>query len=476
MTRSPRWMLLVFAVLTCVASRAPAAVPLSINYQGRVLAADGTPVPGPIDVGLSIWDAATEGTKLYQEEHPATPLSGGVFDVLIGRGSNPAGTFDAETFDAAGRWLELRIDGETLSPRQPFSSVAYALQADRAASADSVGTLMAGDIVPRSGGTYTGVVGFNGPNGNSNVLLSNLTSNPNHGFISVQNAEGAGRADVFVNAQGEGVMRTANAAGQFGALLTADDDGGTVSVSRPDGGTAALMTAGTNGGIVSAFDTAGNVGGLVSNGSAGGIVAAARAGDIGALMSLVSTGGSVSVLDNAGAVKAAMLINAGGQGRIFADVKNFVVDHPTRPGAQIVYASVEGPEAAIYCRGTVALDRGRATIELPEHFAALASPGSLTVQLTSESLDSRGLGFRRLEDGRLEVGELHGGQGSYRVHYLAHAVRRGYEDYQPVVDGGGSGSAAGDAGTSALGEVRAEAMAAARRVSALESRDQRPAD
>jgi hypothetical protein len=154
------------------------------------------------------------------------------------------------------------------------------------------------------------------------------------------------------------------------------------------------------------------------------------------------------------------------------------VDYPNRPGFQIVYASLEGPEAAIYHRGTVSLSNGRATIDLPEHFTALASPGSLTVQLTPESLDSQGLGFRRVGEGRLEIGELHGGRGSYDVHFLAHAVRRGYENYQPVVARGaelGGGGAAGGQGaseSSALDSARATAAAAAQRVRDLQQQAQ----
>jgi hypothetical protein len=309
-------------------------------------------------------------------------------------------------------------------------------------------------------------VGINGPNGKGNILLSYLTANPDHGFLAVQNADGASRADIFVNAQSEGVIRVANAAGQFGAVLTAGNNGGLVSVTNADGNVNGLISAGSGGGLVSASDAAGNVGGLLSTGSNGGIVSAGRGSAIGALMAMGSNGGSLSVLDKNGNVKVGLLITASNQGRIFADVKNFVVDHPLRPGLQIVYASLEGPEAAIYHRGIVGLSNGRAIIELPEHFTALASPGTLTVQLTPESLDSEGLGFRRVDASHLEVRELHHGQGTYDVHFLVHAVRHGYEDYEPVVAKGAAPGAGGAAGGERDVELAAARTALAAAVAA----------
>src|SRR5512143_2313775 len=221
-----------------------AAAPPAINYQGRVLAPDGSPAPGPVDLTLRIWDSATSGTQLYAEQHRGTALTDGIFDVLLGTGTDRVGNLDADTFVMADRWLELSINGETLSPRQPFSSVPYAFQAlraERAATADKIGSLTAADVVPRSGGTFSGVVGFNGPNGKGNILLSYLTANPDHGFLAVQNADGSSRADVFVNVDSEGIMRVANTAGQFGAVLTAGNNGGLVSVTNAAGNVNGLM-------------------------------------------------------------------------------------------------------------------------------------------------------------------------------------------------------------------------------------------
>jgi len=144
--------------------------------------------------------------------------------------------------------------------------------------------------------------------------------------------------------------------------------------------------------------------------------------------------GFVGVYDDQGAVQAGIYVDENGKGQVFATgQKPFVVDYPNHPDRKIMYVSLEGPEAAIYHRGVVKLVRGRATIELPEHFIALASPDSITVQLTPGSLSSQGLAFSAIHDGRIDIGELHNGKGSYDVHFVVHALRRGYEDQQPVI-------------------------------------------
>lgn len=131
--------------------------------------------------------------------------------------------------------------------------------------------------------------------------------------------------------------------------------------------------------------------------------------------------------------KAGMYVNSSSQGVIFADVKNFVAPHPSKSHMGIVYASLEGPEAAMYIRGTASLRNGFATVELPEHFRVLAAEQGMTVTLTPHSADSQGLARVSLSlDRGLEVRELHRGRGSYDFDYEIKAVRKGFEDYQVI--------------------------------------------
>ena len=97
----------------------------------------------------------------------------------------------------------------------------------------------------------------------------------------------------------------------------------------------------------------------------------------------------------------------------------------------IRYTSLEGPEAAMYVRGTAELTGGFAWIELPDHFSVMCVESSITVNLTPRSADSLGLATIHVDAAGIEVRELGNGTGSYEFDYLVHAVRQGLED-RPV--------------------------------------------
>ena len=79
--------------------------------------------------------------------------------------------------------------------------------------------------------------------------------------------------------------------------------------------------------------------------------------------------GFIHVYDQFNVLKAGIQIDGTGQGDIFGDVKNFRVPHPEDNDKEIWYASLEGPEAAAYVRGTAKLINGKVEIEFPEHFS-----------------------------------------------------------------------------------------------------------
>jgi len=115
-------------------------------------------------------------------------------------------------------------------------------------------------------------------------------------------------------------------------------------------------------------------------------------------------------------------------------IKNFVEPHPLDDTKNIVYAATEGPEAAMYIRGTATLSEGYAQVDLPEHFYLLASEHGLTADMTPRSIDGRGLAIIDLTPQSLEVGELYEGKGNYSFDYTVYAVRKRYEDYVVVRD------------------------------------------
>jgi hypothetical protein len=67
-------------------------------------------------------------------------------------------------------------------------------------------------------------------------------------------------------------------------------------------------------------------------------------------------------------------------GNFYAVSKSFLIDHPTKPGKKLNYASLEGPEHAVYFRGTL---NDNDCIILPDYWAELVDADSITVVLTS---------------------------------------------------------------------------------------------
>jgi hypothetical protein len=137
-TRSP-WLLwlgaaLVVALLALTtsvwarplleAAGSPGPSATTINYQGRLADAGGTPLSGSYAMTFALWDAPSGGNRVWgPENHAAVPVSQGLFSVGLGSltsGGIPTGVWSGD------RYLEIAVGGETLSPRELIRSVPVA--------------------------------------------------------------------------------------------------------------------------------------------------------------------------------------------------------------------------------------------------------------------------------------------------------------------------------------------------------------
>ena len=66
-------------------------------------------------------------------------------------------------------------------------------------------------------------------------------------------------------------------------------------------------------------------------------------------------------------------------GTLTAATKSFLIDHPTKDGMKLQYASLEGPENGVYVRGRL---KDSNIIELPDYWVGLVHENSITVNLT----------------------------------------------------------------------------------------------
>ena len=65
-------------------------------------------------------------------------------------------------------------------------------------------------------------------------------------------------------------------------------------------------------------------------------------------------------------------------GHLAATTKSFLIDHPSKEGKKLQYASLEGPENGVYVRGTTK----EGFITLPDYWRDLVHTNSITVTLT----------------------------------------------------------------------------------------------
>ncbi len=218
--------------------------------------------------------------------------------------------------------------------------------------------------------TTAGYIATYGPNGNLNARFNNYSGISNFGHMGVYNGNAERRAGVYVNNLGIGQIATFGPNGNANVNLTSFEG--------------------------------------------------------------YNDHGAVTVKDYFGVDQAGMYVNEIGFGVAFSDIHGFRSPNPKQQGTEIIYASIGGPEAAAYVRGTGHLANGSVEITLPDHFVAIANSQGITVQLTPLSADSKGLAVTEKSVDRIVVQELSKGNGTYDFDYIVTAARKGHEDYQVI--------------------------------------------
>src|SRR5262249_3315730 len=103
------------AALAIVAAGGPLGT--SFTYQGQ-LKSIGQPFSGAADLTFVLFDASTGGNALGTQTFSGVKVTNGLFTVQPDFGST--------VFDGNPRWLEISVNGQTLSPRQAITATPYA--------------------------------------------------------------------------------------------------------------------------------------------------------------------------------------------------------------------------------------------------------------------------------------------------------------------------------------------------------------
>ncbi len=138
----------------------PGSIPAAINYQGRLTASDGSPVPGGYyEVGFRIWDNPTQAgaaNYIWGRTFPLNVVTNGIFNVLLTddgsplalSGSPPSVSSLLDAFQSPTRYLGLSVSRNPqgqitspveISPRQQLVTAPFAIHSYQATLATSAG-------------------------------------------------------------------------------------------------------------------------------------------------------------------------------------------------------------------------------------------------------------------------------------------------------------------------------------------------
>lgn len=251
-----------------------------MNYQGVLRDAAGNPLNGTFDMVFRFHDTATLGNEILVDAHEAAgtggvAVSGGLFNVGLGTGvlSDGAAALPNDPYAALGDvfrdfqdvWLEIQINGETLSPRVKLVSAAYALNAGFLEGRDSSGFLdtsasaqtKPGDLtvadLTLSGGdlSFPGAVpGFTGPylsSGSTYLWIQAGDENTDSLYLEAGDSFDDGSLEIY----GDGTFNMLSGNGVFnffnGSTLTTTatlDESGNLKIGNDLGLAGSTSTTG----------------------------------------------------------------------------------------------------------------------------------------------------------------------------------------------------------------------------------------
>ena len=111
--------------------------------------------------------------------------------------------------------------------------------------------------------------------------------------------------------------------------------------------------------------------------------------------------------------------------------KKFLINHPLHPDTHdLVHATLEGPEIAVFYRGEAQLSNGEIVVLLPDYFEALTRKENRTVLLTpkfEEEMEISMLAASQVKDGKFTVKTIDSKNPSQKFYWEVKAIRADVE-------------------------------------------------
>lgn len=209
-TRRFRILLIILPLLALFVSGCAGALRPEYSYQGRLLDAGGNPVPdGSYEMTYSVYNTLSGGTEVFSQTQ-TIPVEGGLFTTAVG----PSADLDPEVFSQPA-WMEVTVEGETLTPRQRLQGAPFAF------------SLAPGAVVQ---GSETRDRSFGGQDDTGSVLTvwnRDASATGGHAVLALNQAAASGAdrnktAALLAIASGGQVTSSPNT-GAYGAIIRSEN-------------------------------------------------------------------------------------------------------------------------------------------------------------------------------------------------------------------------------------------------------------
>lgn len=254
----------------------------------------------------------------------------------------------------------------------------------------------------------TGVLVLKADNGDTRAFLR--VTDSGRGLLSLDDDNNVEKVEVYVDGADQGGLRLRGASGSDGAVLFVGDstDAGVLRLMRNGGGTRSELSVNGDGRgrlILDGSNGSQRASLFVDDQDQGVLILRGPSGErVGLGIGDTTDAGILNIRNGSGEQTIQLDGETGTVVR--SGVSGFLIDHPTQGATQLFYAALDGPEAGLYVRGSGVLSDGEAVISLPNHFASLARPETVTVQITATDKQTRGMAVTAKSTGSFTVEEL----------------------------------------------------------------------